>query len=279
MNDFYDEPELTEEEWKEQQYNKKVVRDWKAAANALRMSANKDNVKMLLRESWAIALENNEHAARTEQQFKDIVIIYNALDAIERDRIEKHEHDWFSLPNIENKVKDESADFEVTDRNIVIPKPFDHEYWRQMLSGSFLDIIHDCPHDIPEMVSSRLIHNLIKDLDEDDKELMYYRIIRRWSVEMLAIRRNHSDRNIRKIYSTIINNIRWNLYIRLYNRYKKKKPLTLNQKRFMEWYGEQLTDYKQLKIMRQSDDNLRLWFSSVREAGRSILKIMSRWDN
>ena len=272
MNDFYLEPELTEEEWTELRRKKKIVKDWKDAAKALRKAANKENVKMLLRESRNIALCNIENAARTEQAFKDVVIIYNAIDLIEYDRIRKHEKRW--LPDHEFEEKDELANFEVTDMNNVIPHPFDHEYWRQMQSGNFLDIIHDCPHDIPEMTSSRQIHNLTKDLDEEDKELMYYKIIRRWSTEMLAIRRNQSERNILKVYSTIINNIRWNLYVRLHNRYKKKKPLTLNQKKFMEWYWEQLSNYQQQKIMRQIEDNRRLWFSSVREAGRAILRIM-----
>ena len=46
MNDFYDEPELTEEEWTELRRKKKIVKDWKDAAKALRKAANKENVKI-----------------------------------------------------------------------------------------------------------------------------------------------------------------------------------------------------------------------------------------
>jgi len=231
---------------------------------------------MLLRESRNLALLNIEKSARTEEDFNKVNIIYDEMELIERDRIDKHEQDWFTLPNLENEVKDESVNFEVTDRNIVIPKPFNHEYWRQMQSGNFLDLIHDCPHDIPEMTSSRPIYAITKDLNEDALELMYYKIIRRWSIEALAIRRNQSDRNIRKVYTTIIENIRWDLYIRLYSRYKNKKSLTYNQKCFMEWFWEQLSEYQQQKMMRQIEDNRRSWLLGIRKAAHGLKNLLNR---
>ena len=274
MYDFYVEPELTEEQWARRQRKKKLIKDWKDAANALRESANKDNVKMLLRESRAIALCNIEESARTEQEFKDVIVIWNELNTIERNRVCKYEKRW--LPDHEFAEKDKLANLEVTDRNNVIPHPYNHEYWRQMQSGRFLDIIHDCPHDIPEMTSSRPIYAITKDMDEDDKELLYYKVVRRWSTEELAKRRSQSDRNIRKVYNVIIDNIRWNLYMRLHSRYMNGKSLTLNQKKFMEWYWEQLSDYEQQKIMRQIEDNRRLWLLSQRTDKYEVTKISDK---
>jgi len=46
------------------------------------------------------------------------------------------------------------------------------------------------------------------------------------------------------MYNALIGNLRKNLYERLAPRYVQKLPLTLAQREFVEWYGEQLCKKK-----------------------------------
>jgi hypothetical protein len=179
---------------------------------------------MLMRESRAVALANIEDAARTEDDFKAVNAIWDEKDRIETWRVEKQET-LSKKPLAEKDTK-----------GIIIPEPLNHPYWRQILSGNFLDVIHDCPHEIHEVTASRSVYELTKALDDNRKEILYYWAIRLWSPQRIAAYRGQSDRNIRKVYNKMIDEMRESLYKRLYPRYIAGKPLTYLQKDFVENY-------------------------------------------
>jgi hypothetical protein len=250
-SDFEDEDEEeineneNEEAWLERRkHRRRIIADWKARAKAIRESANSNNIKMLLRESRYVALEIIEDAARTEKDFNNILDIWDEDEKIEGWRLEKHMV----------KYDTDLTDYELPDRGIIIPKPFDHVYWRQLLSGSFLDYIHDCPHEIHEMTSSRPVFDFTVDLDESKKELLYYRAIRYWSPQRIAAMRGQTDRNIRKVYNNMIEDMRKRMYIRLYPRYITKKPLTFEQREFVKNYWEQLDEIQKGKLARKIEE-------------------------
>jgi hypothetical protein len=56
----------------------------------------------------------------------------------------------------------------------IIPTPTGHRYWKQLQRGNFLDVIFDCPYDLHELVSNRIISELLKALKEGQKEVLYY---------------------------------------------------------------------------------------------------------
>ena len=80
------------------------------------------------------------------------------------------------------------------------------------LSGGDEDTIHDCPHDIHEFSAHKPTYDLTVDLDENQKEILYYRAIRYWSPQRLAAYRNQTDRNIRKVYTKMIDDMRYELF-------------------------------------------------------------------
>ncbi len=121
---------------------RKVIDDWKLESKAMQ---NADpNKQRLLREAKRESLRRREDAARTIEDFENIKILWDNLEIVERYRIGKQEV----------RYNDELPDMELSNLHVIIPAPFDHVWWRQLLRGSFLDVIHDCPHDVPELTSS-----------------------------------------------------------------------------------------------------------------------------
>ena len=216
-----------EEKRQEREYRRRVVDFWKNSAQAIR-----DGTGILMRESRAVALANIEDAARTKDDFKKVSIIWDEKDRIEKWRVDKQEE-----PSADPKAVKERF-------GIIIPQPIGHQYWRELLSGNFLDVIHDCPHELHELTASRPIYDLTKGLDENRKEILYYWAIRLWTPQRIAAYRGQTDRNIRKVYNKMIGEMRGKLYKRLSPRYKAGEPFTHRQREFVESYMAKEKQYK-----------------------------------
>ena len=186
---------------------------------------------VIRREADCIALIRQENAARTPYEFEKLVATYDRLDENRERRERYHE---IGRPQ-------ERIHLGYTNGKI-IPTPFGHRFWRELLNGNFLDIIFDCPHEIQELTASKPIYELLGKLNEGQKEVLYYWEIRGWTPQRIAIFRGQTDRNILKVHATMIKTLQYKLYMRLLPRYKEKLPLTTSQKRFMEnnsdKYGE-----------------------------------------
>ena len=169
------------------------------------------------------------------------------MEIIENWRIAKQEENY----------KADLPDTELSDIGVVVPKPLDHVYWRQLLGGNFIDVILDCPHEIHDMTTSRPVRDFLTELDESHKEILYYWAIRLWSPQKIAALRGQTDRNIRKVYHNMIDDIRKKMYIRLRPRYIAGEPLTHNQREFCKNYWEQLDERQQSKLTRKSEEEER----------------------
>jgi len=154
--------------------------------------------KKLKREIERENLTRIEEAARTEEDFDNLAVQWNRLyrNAERRKR-------YYEVKLSEFYIED----FEIGN-STVIPPPLDHIWWRQLMRGEFLDVIFDCPHELHEQTSIRPVSELLKKLNENQKEVLYYRAIRRWSPQKIAALRGQSDRNIRKVYDTLIVGLR-----------------------------------------------------------------------
>jgi len=212
-----------EKGFQERQSRRQIVCDWKDAAKSLQSKSAEQGKKLLQREARREAIAIIEEAARTPQEFENVLAIWDKMDAIERDRVSKQER----------VILDSLVEYELPERETIIPAPFAHVWWRQMLRGDFLDFIHDCPLEIHELTSSRPMHDLTSTLGEDHKEIYYYRAIRQWKPQQIAALRGQSDRNIRKVYNYMIDGLRYELFYFLYWRYKKGLPISTSQKKFV----------------------------------------------
>ena len=229
---YYDE----EKERQKRQHNREVVDEWKTEARAIR--AADPSKQMLLREAKYVALKRIEDAARTVSDFENVKHIWDY-----RERVRS----W-TIDNYESLILDVMNDFDFPESGMVIPEPFNNVWWRQLQSGDFLSYIFDCPHEIQEHTASRPVFDYTSELSEDQKEILYYWAIRRWTPQQIAVYRNQTDRNIRKVYNFMIADIRKKIFKRLAPRYFEKLSLTYEQKQFCKSYWEQL-DNEQRKEM------------------------------
>jgi hypothetical protein len=235
----------SEERRRERLHRRKVIEDWKVEARAIR-AADPDS-RMLMREAKAIALKRIEDAARTVADFEDINRRWDNAEIVAGWRKEKHEA--LALNDRENH--------RLPERDTVIPAPLEHIWWRQLLGGNFLDVIFDCPHEVHELTSSGPVYDFTSVLDEDHKEILYYWAIRQWMPQRIATLRGQTDRNIRKVYHRMVDELRRKLYIRLYPRYELDLPLTPAQREFCKTYPEQLNALEKAKLKRKLEDDKR----------------------
>jgi len=178
-------------------------------------------------ESLRISLIRQERAARTQEDFEKLSNTWDRLDG-NRERRERRKEIGFEDDSLEwawaEQIRTET----------IIPAPLEHIWWRELLKGEFINIIHDCPHDIQEFTASRNVYELVDALKDTQKEILYYRAIRYWSNQRIAAIRGQTDRNILKTYTTLIESLRYNLYMRLLPRFRVDAPLTVAQRKFVE---------------------------------------------
>ena len=204
----------------ERQRRRKVVDDWKEAAKVIKDDAGSNQMKMLRRDARREALTIMEDAARTVEEFERVIVVWDKLEQNEEERIADHE----------SVRPEELLNWRLPEECTIIPPPLEHEWWRQFLNGSFIDIIYDCPHEIHELTSSLPVYGLTKELDENRKEILYYWAIRKWSPQRIATMRKQSDRNIRKVYNKMMDETRYELFYFLYWQYKKRLRITTTQR-------------------------------------------------
>lgn len=195
--------------------------------------------KQLERDVKREALRRMEDAARTTEDYNKVVQKWNERDKLNRRRWQRWE---IGRPNEEmlhwDRLDENSEKGRLKDwLDTVIPAPLNHEWWRQLLRGDFLDVIHDCPYEMHELTSSAPVFDILRTLSENQMEVLYYWAIRQESPQRIAARRGQTDRNILKVYATLIEGMRKKLYDRLLPRYAADEPLTIAQRRFMEEYG------------------------------------------
>jgi len=186
---------------------------------------------VLKREASRIALLRQEDAARTLYDFENLVSTYNRLDE-NRERRER-EYEIGRPPSY--------LLLDYTD-GAIIPSPVGHRLWKQLLSGNFLDVIFDCPYEIQDLITNRIVFELVGNLKDEQKEVLYYWEVRQWKPQQIAVLRGQTDRNILKLYAVMIESLRYKLYMQILSKSQKGLPLTAPQerfkKRFSNKYGE-----------------------------------------
>ena len=188
--------------------------------------------KLLVREVKEQALERMETAARTDREYRNVVLQWNERDKLKRRRWRRWEVGRPNAPMLHwdrDDPNDERGGIK-SGLDTVIPAPLDHEWWRQLLRGDFLDVIHDCPFEMHELTTSLPLFDILQTLNDNQMEVLYYAAIRLYTPQQAAKKRAQTDRNVLKVYVTLIEKLRRLMYERLAPRYEAKLPLTFAQK-------------------------------------------------
>lgn len=171
-------------------------------------------------ENGRLAVKIMEDSARTLEDFENLALLYDRVEENRMRNVQRNEillFDKYKTRKSAGKTEDISAK-QLIDNGFrsdnIIPLPFGgNAWWRQLLNGSYLHIIFDCPHEIHENIANSRISEALRELNENEKEILYYSVIREWSPQKLATFRGQSDRNIRRIYDGIMETIRRRLKI------------------------------------------------------------------
>ena len=186
--------------------------------------------KRLKREALAEALKRTEESARTAADFQKVIAEWNRID---RNR-ERRERDH------ENLRGDVPLEFQAVPEPRIAPLWMNAPDYRQLCSGFFLDILFDCPYEMHELMSNKFISNMIRNLSEEHKEVLFYLSLRLYSTTRLAALRGQSDRNIRKLRTTIRKKLQGSFYQHLLEKQEEGGSMTLREREFFRVFGEHL---------------------------------------
>ncbi|MBO4471431.1 MAG: sigma-70 family RNA polymerase sigma factor [Clostridia bacterium] len=191
-------------------------------------------VKKLKRELEREALTRMELAARTEQDYREVVKTCNRLDANRERRERYHE--------VLRGKKSPPLEWNMNPDGYIFPAALNGVLSHQNRNGDFLDTIFYCPYDIHELVPQMYISTPLHDLPDDRKELLFLYLIEHWSTLKIAGWRGQSDRNIRKIRNTALQKIRRKALPVLLRMEEAGVPLTNWERNFLSKQGiEQIT--------------------------------------
>lgn len=181
--------------------------------------------KKLQRELRAEALARLEDAARSTRDFEKVVAWWDKLDANRERRERCHE--------LSRSGDDVPLDYGSSANDLFFPDYLNDVLEKQIRKGDFLDAIFNCPYDIHELVTEEYLCQILGELDENHKELLFLCAVRLFSSTRIAAIRGQSDRNIRKVRGTMLKKIRKKLLAALMDKHGKQQPMTLLEKDFL----------------------------------------------
>ena len=186
--------------------------------------------KKLKRELRAEALARLEDAARTQRDFENVIAWWEKLDANRERRERYHE--------LSRSGDDVPLDYGASANELFFPDTLNDVLEKQIRKGDFIDAIFYCPYDIHELVTEEYLSEILLELKEDHKELLFLWAVRLFSSTRIADIRQQSDRNIRKIRNTMMKKIRKELLSALTDKAEKQLPMTLVEKAFLSDIGK-----------------------------------------
>ena len=185
--------------------------------------------KLLKRELRAQALKRLEDSARTLKDYENLVVWYDRLDANRERRERYHE--------LSRSGDDVPLDYGASVNELFFPNTLNDVLEKQLRKGDFIDAIFYCPYDIHELVTEEYLSEILLELKEDHKELLFLWAVRLFSSTRIAQIRKQSDCNIRKVRNTMLKKIQKKLLEALTKKMKAQQPLTLFEKDFLEESG------------------------------------------
>ena len=212
--------------------------------------------KRLKREILAEALKRTEESARTLKDFQGVIAEWDRLDRNRERRERDHENLRGGVP----------LEFQAVPEPRIVPLWMNDPEYRQLCSGFFLDILFDCPHELHNLAGNPFISELLRNLNEDQQEILYFLFVRLYSTTRLAEMRHQSDRNIRKQRKKICAKLQKRMYDHLIG----SQRLTKRERTFLEEYEKAVREQgKNAAIPRENKTKPRQEKAALDEAKSS----------
>ncbi len=227
-NDIYEDgTDLSEEGRLQLAKEQSLIEEMEDEANTTNDDNEPPQRKLLRRELQAQALARLEDSARTQQDFERVVAWWDRLDANRERRERYHE--------ISRSGDDVPLDYGASADALYFPDSLNSVIEKQIRKGDFIDAIFYCPYDIHQLVTEEYLSEILQELSDDHKLLLFLCAVRQLSSAKIAEIKGQSDRNIRKIRNTMLKRIRKKLLAALTE--KAQKQLTLLEKEFLKENG------------------------------------------
>lgn len=170
--------------------------------------------KKLKRELRAEALARLEDSARTQRDFENVIAWWDRLEA-NRERKERYHE-------LSRSGDDVPPDYGASANELFFPDTLNDILEKQLRKGDFIDAIFYCPYDIHELMTEEYMSEILFEMKEEHKELLFLCAVRLFS---------------RKVHGTMLKKIRKKLLEALTKKMKAQQPLTLLEKEFLEESG------------------------------------------
>jgi DNA-directed RNA polymerase specialized sigma24 family protein len=177
----------------------------------------------------AESLHRIEEAARTHGEFQELNGWYDKLDGNRERKERDHE---ILCPTNEVFTKDYT-------NGAVIPPPLAMEYWRELMRGEFISTIYDNAEEIWQVFGDWQVGRLIKDISVKQRDVLFRSAVRQCSSEAIAECTNKTKRGVNKLIAATLEHIRPRLAERIKARLDGGLPVTLEKRKFYEWYSAQ----------------------------------------
>ena len=132
---------------------------------------------------------------------------------------------------------DVPLDYGASEDTLCFPDTLNDVLSKLERKGDFIDSIFYCPYEIHELVTDEDMSNTLRELNEDQKFLLFLWALRQYSSARIADIRGQTDRNIRKVRNTMMKKIRKKLLAALIQKVQAQQPLTLLEKEFLTENG------------------------------------------
>lgn len=188
--------------------------------------------KKLKRELQREALKRLEEAARTPDDFSNVLSHWERLDENAARRVRYHEIQRDEIP-LEYRAKSNRGFY---------PAKYFQPRWRQVMRGNFIDVIHHCPYEIDETPTYARTAKYIKKLKLEQKELLFYLTVGQRSTAWVAAFFGQTDRNIRKKRATILKKLRKQIIAYTKHKMAINAPTTARERRLVEVFQDKPVD-------------------------------------
>ena len=181
----------------------------------------------LKRELKAAAMERIEEAARTVRDFEQVITLWDSRDKNAARTQRNHE-------TLRGDMPTDADPRNVSDVDLIFPEWMNDPTYRQIMRGSFLDYLYDCPYEMHDLTAKDYLRIPVMELKDFQKEILYFLYLRLYKPQRLAALRGQTDRNIRKVRDTALRKLRSRVYENLRQRAAAGHSLTLDERVFLE---------------------------------------------
>lgn len=172
------------------------------------------------------ALRRLEISARTAAEFQTVVNWYDREEQSRMRRKRRYERLCGDTP-VESLMLADGG---------IVPHSMSCPTFRQICRGEFDDLLCSCLFRMQDLTDRAHLRQIVMDLKQDHREILYFWGIRLYFPQQLALLRGQTERNIRKVRGTVRRKIYKKLFAVLTELAKENAALTHQEQAFLKEY-------------------------------------------